>query len=185
MVTIENCRLNISDTDLTAFLSPKLTRKGIRNLELRFDDGEVHLGLDYPLNRFGFGDITARVTVALAEFNATTQIVDLCVTDFDLREAGEAGLLGKVLGHAVGMAKRLTGAEVVKWALERLRGRVAFLDIDAPGLKISVRLKTIAALVKPWVHNLNPDELILSPGKLTLVQKARRNGQPKPALYED
>lgn len=185
MVTVEYCRLHVSDTELTRFLAPKLIRKGIRDLEIRFDRDLIHLSLAYPLNRFGFQDLSASVSVSLNNFNSRTQIIELCVTDFDLRDAEESGFFGKVLGHAVGMAKRLTGAEIVKWALERLRGRLAFLDVDAPGLMLRIRMKTLSTLLSPYVLNLNPDEFILAPGTLTLVQKAKKDGSPKPPLQDD
>jgi hypothetical protein len=181
LVTIEYCRVSVTDKDLAAFLAPKLARKGIRNLDLRFDPGLVRVGADYPLNRFGFGDIHARATVALTAFDAAAQVVEFCISDFDLKDAGDRGFLGKMLGHAVTVAKKVSGGEIVKLGLEFLRGRVSFLDVDAPGLKMRVKVKTLAAIVSNYVHNMAPDEVLLEAGKFTLVQHGGDGAKPPAA----
>jgi hypothetical protein len=171
LVTIESCRVSVTDADLTAFLQPRLAKKGVRNLNLTFDDAVVHGTAEYPLNRFGFGDIAVNLTVTLTRFDAESQVAEFVISDFDLREASAGGgFLGKVLGHAVDVAKRVRGHDLIKLGLEFLRGRVSFLDVDAPGLKLRVQMKTLATLLSRWVHNLHPEDVIITPGKLTLVQ---------------
>lgn len=173
MVTIENCRLAVSDTDLARFLGPRLAKKGIRNLELKFQPDYIFVKSEYPLNRFGFGDIRIKLTLALNAFDRDNQVIDLRITDFDLKEAGESGLMGKMLDLTMNVAKRLTGAELVKRGLEFLRGRLAFLDVDAPGLKIRVKVATLASIAKPYVNNLRPDEIIFDAGRIILVQNPK------------
>lgn len=173
MVTIEQCRLAVGDNDLARFLEPRLAKKGIRNIGLKFDPGLIHVQAEYPLNRFGFGDIQVKLVLSLNAFDAAAQVIDLRITDFDLKEAGAPGLLGKVLGMTVNMAKRITGGELVKRGLEFLRGRLAFLDVDAPGLKLRVKVATLASIVKPYVNNLRPDAIFIESGRVILVQSNR------------
>ena len=170
LVTIEYCRVSVTDADLTAFLQPRLAKQGVRNLQLTFEEGGVHASAEYPLNRFGFGEIAVQLTVKLLHFDAEQQVVEFVISDFDLQEAGNRGFLGKMLGHAVDVAKRVRGADLMKLGLEFLRGRVSFLDVDAPGLKLRVRMDTLASLLSRWVHNLHPDKILFTPGRLTLVQ---------------
>jgi hypothetical protein len=162
----------VSDHDLAKFLAPRLAKKGIRNLALKFNPGLIHVQAEYPLNRFGFGDIRANVALQLASFDPAHQIIELRISDFDLKEAGETGLMGKMLGLTMNVAKRITGAELVKKLLEFMRGRLAFLDVDAPGLKLHVKVATLAALAKPYVNNLRPDEIEVAEGRLIMVQTA-------------
>ncbi len=184
MVSIEYCRLSVTDSDLTRFLAPRLAKKGIRNLELNFLPGHLKAKAVYPLNRFGFGDIGVHLTMALTAFDAENQAIDLRITDFDLNEAGDRGLLGKMLGITVNVAKKVTGAELVKRGLEFLRGRLAFLDVDAPGLKLRVKVATLAAILKPYVNNLHPDGVELELGRLIVVQNEAPVRTEPPAPIE-
>lgn len=174
MVTIEYCRLNVKDTDLAKFLQPRLAKKGIRNLALEFTPGAIRVAAEYPFNRWGLGEIAAKVTLALTNFDPATQVIELCIKDFDIKEAGQAGALGKLLGMGVEMAKRVAGTDLVRKILEFLRGRLSFLDVDAPGLKLRIRVHTIAELVSPYVNNLNPDEISIENGRLVLVQREKQ-----------
>ena len=176
MVTIEHCRLAVNDQDLARFLEKRLERKGIRNLVLKFEPGIIEATAEYPLNRFGFGDIRVRLNFDLAAFDAAAQSLELRITDFDLKEAGDQGLMGKMLGLTMSVAKRVTGAELVKKGLEFLRGRLSFLDVDAPGLKLRVKLATVASLASPYVNNLRPDEITVEAGRMILVQRERPVG---------
>ncbi len=185
MVTIESARLTVSDADLTRFLAPRLARKGIRNLGLTFEPDLVHVQADYPLNRFGFGEITAKATVRLSHFDAEKQILEFSISDVDLHDANpHGGLLGKMLGHAVKAAKKVTGGEVVKFGLEFLRGRVTFLDVDAPGLRIKLKVHTLAVILQPYVKNLRPDALEIRQGTLTLIQSEHGQLQAAPQASE-
>lgn len=180
MVTIEHCRLAVSDRDLTRFLDPRLMKKGIRNLALKFEPGIIKVQAEYPLNKFGFGEIQLQVTLALNSFDPVSQGIELRITDFDLKEAGgDPGLLGKMLGITMSVAKKVSGAELVKRGLEFLRGRLAFLDVDAPGLKMKVKLATLASIAKPYVNNLHPDEIIIEAGRIIVVQTSK---PPQPAV---
>jgi hypothetical protein len=170
LVTIENCRLAVSDADLAKFLGPRLAKKGIRHLGLKFEPGVIYAQAEYPLNRFGFGDIRIKLTLGLNAFDPAEQAIELRISDFDLSEAGDQGLMGKMLGLTMNVAKRITGAELVKKGLEFLRGRLAFLDVDAPGLKVRVKIATLAAIVKPYVNNLKPTEIQVEKGRLIVVQ---------------
>jgi hypothetical protein len=159
---------------LAKFLEARLSKKGIRNLALEFEPGVIKAQAEYPLNKFGFGEIQLHVTLALNSFDPVAQSIELRITDFDLKEAGgESGILGKMLGLTMSVAKRVSGAELVKRFLEFLRGRLAFLDVDAPGLKMKVKLTTIASIARPYVNNLHPDEIIIEAGRIIVVQTGK------------
>ena len=151
-------------------LGKQLDGKGIRNLTLRFEPGVIHAQAEYPLHRFGAGNLVARLTLAFNGLDVAAQTMHIRITDFDLEETGDSGVLGQVLGMTMDTARRFTSAELLERILELFRGHLPFLDAVDPGFNLRVKVSAFAALIYPRVSNLQLDEVIIDEGHVVLVQ---------------
>lgn len=163
-------RLDLRDDDLARALGPHLASKGIHNLTLKFGPGVIHAQAEYPLNRFGAGDLVARLDLAFNGLDAAAQTMHIRILDFDLKESGDAGLLGQLLGMTMNTARRFTSAELLERILELFRGQLPFLDAVEPGFNLRVKVSAFAALVYPNAGDLRLDEVIIEEGHIVLVQ---------------
>lgn len=163
-------RLTVRDADVVRLLAPHLSQKGIRNLTLRFKPGVICAQAEYPLNRFGLGDISAAVTLVISRFDRDAQTMDIRITDFDLKEAGDPGPFGRMLGSAMKTAKRVTGAQLLERGIEFLGGRLPYIESIEMGFNLRVKVSAFAPLVKPYFNDLHLDDIVIDDNCIVLVQ---------------
>ncbi len=161
-------RLTLHDADLAKALEPLLFGKGFRDVSVTCQPGVIRAQAMYPLARFGLGDLSVKVAVARVALDPVAQTIGLQVTGLDLDEAGEEGMLGRLLALTRPVAQLFAQMPVGQRGREFGWGRVEFRNGAHLPIDVTVSVAALASLGDPRFGAFKLDVLLVEEGRLEI-----------------
>ncbi len=161
-------RVSVSDMDATRYVAPLLAQQGVRNLTLKFEPRIIRARGEYSVNSLGIGDVSVGLALQVTGIDTEAQIISVRIVDMHVKECGEPGLFGQLLGATMTAAKGLSAVQLLDRGLKLFNGRLPWLDGAEVGVDVRLKVSAFASLAKPYIADLRLDDLSVEDGRIVI-----------------